>query len=148
MSKRARITLNLDPEPESEPGMKTTPGAEPADASVVKPKPRPKAEPRVKSERKPSPAPATKSEPAPRSEPKPAEAAAENPQSRPEPATQTRAASSPGEQRVQTEKPAPAQPRSDSVDPGSGKLNLGTVFKVALVGLVVVSAILLLKRKP
>jgi len=140
MSKRARITLNLDQEPESEPEVTTKSGAERADVSVVKPKPR------VKSQSKP--AAATTSESKPRSEPNRVEAAATNAQSRPEPATQNKAASSPGEARAQTGEPAAARSRFESVEPPAGKLNLGTVFKVALVGLVVVSAILLLKRKP
>jgi len=176
MSKRARITLNLDPEPESGPATTGKPEVEPkpesipkaATAAKPKPKPKAKAKPkaRPKSEPKPDEAPTTRSEPKSTSEPKPintaaaepkpkpepisepARVAAAKPKPKPEPPGQTGAGSSPGEARIQSEPPTAAKPHFEPVAAAGGGLKLGTVIKVALVGLVVVSAILWLKRKP
>jgi hypothetical protein len=73
---------------------------------------------------------------------------AAEPKSNPETLGQTRVGSSPDAARVQSEAPTAAQTHVEPAAAAGGGLNLGTVIKLTLVGLVVVSAILWLKRKP
>lgn len=94
MSKRARITLNLDPETETETETEVETTVETERVQYKRP-----------------------------------------------------AASPSGAPKASRQRSAAAPPRSESVVSPAGMLNLGTVVKVALVGLVVISAVLLLKRR-
>ena len=166
MSKRARITLNLDPGPELEAAMTAKPDGVPKSESIAKAAAEVKPKAKAKSEPQPAGARATKSEPKSTSESKPintaaaeskpkpdptsepASVAAAKPKPKPEPLGRTRAGWSPGEARIQSEAPTAEQPHFEPAAAAGGGLNLGTVIKVAVVGLVVVSTILWLKRKP
>lgn len=113
-----RARITLDIDPEPESGPATTVNPE----VEKKPQPKPKAAAAAESKLKPD--------------------------SISEPPGQTKVGSSPDEARIQSEAPTAAQTHFETAAPPAGGVKLGTVIKVALVGLVVVSAILWLKRKP
>lgn len=166
MSKRARITLDLDPEPaEAEPVAAATPKVAPEVAATTKTglgdKARKGPEAKAKAKAKPRSKPKAKAkaaaEPKPEQSPKPEMGAGARPpiggagevQGRPKADAGPASAASvkPQERIASGFRNQPAKATRPSAPP-PGMLNLGTVLKVAAVGLVVVAVAWWLKRKP
>jgi hypothetical protein len=145
MSKRARITLNLDSQEEIEETSTVTRGVKTPSGPAAEAEPKRKA--RAKARPKPKVAPKSQPPNGPRVKPQPqrsmnADADSDTAASRSTAAAEsvTSSAKIPPGEGAPTRGPSPRQ-----VPAG---FSLGTLLKVAGVGLVVISVVFWLKRKP
>ena len=158
MSKRARITLDLDPEPAkteavvaSAPGTASTAAPTTGMGAETKAEAAPRAKPRTEPRARPAPGAR------PDAEAESIKKRSQEPASVERPEVKAARAAGPARNKVADAGHRP-HPSSESYSkpgraaqppmPPSGMLNLGTVLKVAVVSLAVVSVVLWLKRRP